>query len=214
MSKPVAMITGASRGLGAELAKALSQTHHIIAISRTIGALETLDDQIKKCGGSSTLAPIDLTDENAIAQLCRSIFDRWGKLSLWAHTAIHAAPLGPVITIDSKDWEKSVANNVTALVKLIPMISPLLQEDSKAVFFEDNTIMKKFSSIYGATKAAQIQIVKTWKDECKSSGPQIYILQPNPMPTAVRARFYPGENRKKLQSVDIEAKRLVSLIEL
>ena len=88
MSKPVAMITGASRGLGAELAKALSQTHHIIAISRTIGALETLDDQIKKCGGSSTLAPIDLTDENSIAQLCRSIFDRWGKLNLWAHTAI------------------------------------------------------------------------------------------------------------------------------
>ena len=214
MSKPVALITGASRGLGAELAQILSQTHHIIAISRTIGALEALDDKIKKCGGSCTLAPIDLTDENAIAQLCRSIFDRWGKVSLWAHTAIHAAPLGPVITIDSKDWEKSVKNNVTALAKLIPMVSPLLEEDSKAVFFEDNTIMKKFSSIYGATKVALIHIVKTWKDECKSSGPQIYILQPNPMPTAVRARFYPGENRKKLQSVDIEAKRLVSLLEL
>ena len=115
MSKPVALITGASRGLGAELAQILSQTHHIIAISRTIGALEALDDKIKKCGGSCTLAPIDLTDENAITQLCRSIFDRWGKVSLWAHTAIHAAPLGPVITIDSKDWEKSVKNNVTAL---------------------------------------------------------------------------------------------------
>ena len=94
------------------------------------------------------------------------------------------------------------------------MVSPLLEEDCKAVFFEDTTIMKKFSSIYGATKAAQIHIVKTWKEECKSSGPQIYILRPNPMPTAVRARFYPGENRKKLQSVDIEAKRLVSLLEL
>ena len=93
MSKPVALVTGASRGLGAELAKALSLTHHIIAVSRTIGALEALDDQIKARGGSSTLAPIDLTDENAIAQLCRSIFDRWGKVKLWAHTAIHAAPL-------------------------------------------------------------------------------------------------------------------------
>ena len=214
MTKPVALITGASRGLGAELAQILSKTHHIIAISRTIGALEELDDQIKKCGGSSTLAPIDLTDENAIAQLCRSIIDRWGKISLWAHTAIQAAPLGPVITIDSKDWEKSITNNVTALAKLIPMVSPLLEEDSKAVFFEDNTIMKKFSSIYGATKAAQIHIVKTWQDECKSTGPKICILQPNPMPTAVRARFYPGENRKGLQSVNIEAKRLVSLLEL
>ena len=74
--------------------------------------------------------------------------------------------------------------------------------------------MKKFSSIYGATKSAQIHLVKTWQYECKSTGPQIYILQPNPMPTAVRARFYPGENRKDLQSVDIEAKRLVSLLEL
>ena len=214
MSKPVALITGASRGLGAELAQVLSSTHHIIAVSRTIGALEALDDQIKKSGGSSTLAPIDLTDENAVAQLCRSIFERWGKVRLWAHTAIHAAPLGPVMTIDNKDWEKSVTNNVTALAKLIPMVSPLLEEDSKAIFFEDNTIMKKFSSIYGATKAAQIHLVKTWQNECKSTGPQIYVLQPNPMPTAVRARFYPGENRKKLQSVEIEAKRLVSLLEL
>ena len=214
MSKPVALITGASRGLGSELAKALSSTHHIIAVSRTIGALEALDDQIKARGGSSTLAPIDLTDENAIAQLCRSIFDRWGKVKLWAHTAIHAAPLGPVITMDLKDWEKSVTNNVTALAKLIPLVSPLLEEDSKAIFFEDNTTMKKFSSVYGATKAAQIHIVKTWQDECKSIGPQIYILQPNPMPTAIRARFYPGEDRQKLQSVDLEAKRLVSMLEL
>ena len=214
MSKPVALITGASRGLGAELAKSLSSTYHIIAVSRTIGALEELDDQIKKRGGSSTLAPVDLINTNAVAQLCRSIFDRWGKVRLWAHTAIHAAPLGPVITTDSKDWEKSITNNVTALAKLIPMVSPLLQEDSKAIFFEDTTIMKKFSSIYGATKAAQIQIVKTWQDECKSTGPKIYIAQPNPMPTAVRARFYPGENRKELQSIEKEAKRLVSLLKL
>ena len=214
MSKPVALITGASRGLGAELAKSLSSTYHIIAVSRTIGALEELDDQIKKRGGSSTLAPIDLINTNAVAQLCRSIFDRWGKVRLWAHTAIHAAPLGPVITMDSKDWEKSITNNVTVLAKLIPMVSPLLQEDSKAIFFEDTTIMKKFSSVYGATKAAQIQIVKTWQDECKSTGPKIYVAQPNPMPTAVRARFYPGENRKELQSIEKEAKRLVSLLKL
>ena len=214
MSKPLALITGASRGLGAEFAQVLSSTHHIIAVSRTVGALEALDDQIKKSGGSSTLAPIDLTDQNAVAQLCQSIFERWGKVRLWVHTAIHAAPLGPVITVDNKDWEISVTNNLTALAKLIPMVSPLLDEDSKAVFFEDNTIMEKFSSIYGATKAAQIHLVKTWQNECKSTGPQIYVLQPNPMPTAVRARFYPGENRKKLQSVETEAKRLVSLLEL
>ena len=101
------------------------------------------------------MAPIDLTDENAIAQLCRSIFDRGESKPLGSHCN-PCCSLGPVITIDSKDWEKSIKNNVTALAKLIPMVAPLLEEDSKAVF-EDNTIMKKFSSIYGATKAAQIQ---------------------------------------------------------
>ena len=73
--------------------------------------------------------------------------------------------------------------------------------------------MKKFSSIYGTTKIT-IHLVKTWQNECKSTGPQIYVLQPNPMPTAVRARFDPRKNRKNLQSVKIEAKRLVSIIEL
>ena len=136
MSKPVALITGASRGLGAELAQILSSTHHIVAVSRTVGALEALDDHIQKCGGSSTLAPIDLTDENAVAQLCRSIFDRWGKVRLWAHTAIHAAPLGPVITMDSKDWEKSIKNNVTALAKLIPMLSHYSRRIAKPFFLK------------------------------------------------------------------------------
>ena len=144
MSKPLALITGASRGLGAEFARVLSSTHHIIAVSRTVGALEALDDQIKKSGGSSTLAPIDLTDQNAVAQLCRSIFERWGKVRLWVHTAIHAAPLGPVITVDNKDWEISVTNNLTALAKLIPMVSPLLDEDSKAVFLKIIPLWKSF----------------------------------------------------------------------
>ena len=214
MTKPVALITGASRGLGAELSKIFSLTHHIIAVARTIGALEALDDEIKSKGGSCTLAPIDLTDEKATAQLCRSIFDRWGTLKIWAHTAIHAAPLGPVMTIDSSDWNKSVKNNVTALAHFIPMVTPLLGDNSEVIFFEDKTIMKKFSSIYGATKAAQIHIAKTWQNETKSTGPRIHIFQPNPMPTALRGRFYPGENRNDLQSIDLEAKRLVSFLDM
>ena len=74
--------------------------------------------------------------------------------------------------------------------------------------------MKKFSSIYGATKAAQIHLAKTWQNETKSTGPRIHIFQPNPMPTALRGRFYPGENRNDLQSIDLEAKRLVSLLDM
>ncbi|MCK4712592.1 MAG: SDR family NAD(P)-dependent oxidoreductase, partial [Marinosulfonomonas sp.] len=86
-SEPVALITGASRGLGAALALALAPTHHIIAVARTTGGLEDLDDRIKAKGGSTTLAPMDITQDAAMQHLCRSIFERWGGLGMWVHTA-------------------------------------------------------------------------------------------------------------------------------
>ena len=91
----LALITGASRGLGAALALELSKTHHVVAVARTVGALEELDDRIKAQGGQATLAPMDICVPEAMAQLCRSIHDRWGKLDLWAHAAVHAPPLTP-----------------------------------------------------------------------------------------------------------------------
>ncbi|MDX1785537.1 MAG: SDR family NAD(P)-dependent oxidoreductase, partial [Roseovarius sp.] len=90
---PVALITGASRGLGAALAEELAPHYHIVAVARTTGALEELDDRIQAAGHSATLAPMDITNPDAMRQLCRSIHDRWGGVALWAHTAIHAAPL-------------------------------------------------------------------------------------------------------------------------
>ena len=89
----LALVTGASRGLGAALAYALSRDHHVIAVAKTVGGLEELDDRIQAAGGQATLAPLDVTDAGAMAHLCRSIHDRWGGLDLWAHCAIHAAPL-------------------------------------------------------------------------------------------------------------------------
>ena len=89
------LVTGASRGLGAALALALAPEHHVICVARTVGALEELDDRIQAKGGSATLAPMDVTNRDAMAQLCRSIHDRWGGLALWAHTAVHAPPLTP-----------------------------------------------------------------------------------------------------------------------
>ncbi|MFA5582050.1 MAG: SDR family NAD(P)-dependent oxidoreductase, partial [Paracoccaceae bacterium] len=126
MARKIALITGASRGLGAAMAEALAADHHIIALARTTGALEELDDRIKALGGDATLAPMDITNTDAMAQLCRAIFDRWGHVDTWVHSAIHAAPLAPAPHIDAKDWEKSVAINVTATGRLIPMIAPLL----------------------------------------------------------------------------------------
>lgn len=207
-----ALITGASRGLGAAFAKALAPTHHIIAVARTIGALEELDDEIRSRGGQSTLAPMDITTKPAMAQLCRGIYDRWNHLDLWVHTAIHAAPLSPAPHIDDRDWEKSFAINVDATQHLITMLAPLLGQTGQAVFFDDAAGGHKFFGSYGATKSAQIALAKSWQAETISTGPRITIMTPAPMPTAIRARFFPGEDRASLAEPALQARRLLTTI--
>ena len=203
-----ALITGASRGLGAAFAESLCDTHHIIAVAKTTGALEELDDRIKAKGGSATLAPMDITNADAMATLCRGIFDRWGGLDLWLHTAIHAAPLTPTDHVDSKDLAKSVATNVTATATLITYVSPLLGQSGHAVFFDDPRAGEQFFGSYGATKAAQIAPARSWQAETQKTGPSVTILAPGPMPTATRARFFPGEDRTPLADIHQEAARL------
>lgn len=211
-ARPVALITGASRGLGAGLAEALAPTHHIVAVARTVGALEELDDRIRAAGGQATLAPMDITTPEAMAQLCRSIHDRWGRADLWAHTAIHAAPLSPAPHIDAKAMAKSVAINVTATATLIAMVAPLLAaaEAGRAVFFDDPHAGEKFFGAYGATKAAQIALARSWQAETLRTGPRVDILSPAPLATALRARFFPGEDRAALTPPREEAARLLT----
>tara|TARA_R110002049_G_scaffold23545_3_gene83318 strand:- start:33610 stop:34263 length:654 start_codon:yes stop_codon:yes gene_type:complete len=193
-----ALITGASRGLGAALATALAPTHHIIAVARTTGALEELDDRIQAGGGSATLAPMDVTNADAMAVLCRGIHDRWGGLDLWLHCAVHAAPLTPSDHIDPKDMDKSIACNITATARLITFVAPLLGQSGQAVFFDDPRAGAKFFGSYGATKAAQIALARSWQAETAQIGPRVAILTPDAMPTATRARFFPGEDRAPL----------------
>ncbi len=208
----LALITGASRGLGAALAQALAPSHHIIAVARTTGALEELDDRIQTAGGSTTLAPMDITIPDAMATLCRGIHDRWGHLDLWLHTAIHAAPLSPANFIDPKDWQTSMAVNATATSVLIPYIAPLLGETGQAVFFDDPRAGQKFFGCYGGTKVAQMALARSWAAETRKTGPRVHILEPRPMPTAPRARFFPGEDRNALASPHDEAARLLALL--
>ena len=193
-----ALITGASRGLGAALAEALAPDFHIIAVARTTGALEELDDRIKARGGAATLAPMDITSTEAMATLCRGIHDRWGKLDLWLHTAVHAAPMAPTDHVDAKDMAKSVACNVTATATLIPFVAPLLGQSGQAVFFDDPRAGEKFFGSYGATKAAQIALARSWQAETKAIGPKVHVLTPEPMSAATRGRFFPGEDRSAL----------------
>jgi NAD(P)-dependent dehydrogenase (short-subunit alcohol dehydrogenase family) len=207
-----ALITGASRGLGAALAEALCDSHHIIAVAKTTGALEELDDRIQARGGSATLAPMDITNADAMATLCRGIFDRWGSLDMWFHTAIHAAPLAPADHIDAKDMSKSVALNITATSTLITYVSPLLGQSGHAVFFDDPVVAGKFFGSYGSTKAAQIALAKSWQAETAKIGPHVHIVTPAPMPTATRARFHPGEDRAALHSPQSQAADILAAL--
>ncbi|MFY0622598.1 MAG: SDR family oxidoreductase [Pelagimonas sp.] len=205
----IALITGASRGLGFALAEALAPAYHIVAVARTVGGLEELDDRIKAKGGEATLAPMDITNRDAMAHLCRSIHDRWGGISLWAHTAVHTSALTPAIYLDPKEWQKSMSTNVDAMGHMIPFVAPLLGEDGTALFFDDPKGGEKFYGYYGTTKTAQIGLARTWAAESAKTGPKVHVLSPNPMATAVRARFHPGEDRYALAAPADEAARLL-----
>lgn len=210
----IALITGASRGLGAAMAEKLAPTHHIVAVARTTGALEELDDRIQAKAGHATLAPMDITNTDAMAHLCRNIHDRWGHADLWVHTAIHAGPLAPANHLDSKDWTRSIAINATATANLIGMVDPLLRAAPRgqAIFLDDPRAGEKFFGHYGATKAAQMALVRSWQAETHRTGPKVTILTPHPMPTATRGRFFPGEDRAKLTAPSVEADRLLALL--
>ncbi|MCA3440389.1 MAG: SDR family oxidoreductase [Rhodobacter sp.] len=219
MSQKIALITGASRGLGAAMAEELAaRGWHVVAVARTVGALEELDDRIKANrqpgGGAVTLAPMDVTRDDAMRHLCLSVHDRWGRADLWVHSAVHAAPLSPAAHLDARDWEKSIAINLAATGLLIPMVEPLLRaaEKGTALFLDDPRGGQPFFGAYAATKAAQIALARSWQAETVRTGPRVLIETPAPMPTATRARFFPGEDRARLADPRAEAARLVALI--
>lgn len=208
----IALVTGASRGLGAALAEALAgRGWHILAVARTSGALEELDDRIRQAGGTATLAPLDVGQPEPMTKLAEAVAGRWGGLDLWAHCAIHAAPLAPAGHVDAKDFQKSVDLNIVATRGLIALFEPLLRARSgTALFLDDPRAGQKFFGSYGATKAAQIALAKSWQAETDKIGPRVVIAQPAPMPTATRARFFPGEDRAPLSPCKAEAQRILA----
>ncbi len=215
----LALVTGASRGLGAAFAEALAlRGWHVVAVARTVGGLEDLDDRVRAAGmpgaGSLTLAPMDITNDDAMRHLCLNIHQRWGGLQLWVHAAVHAAPLGPAGSLDGKDWDKSSATNIRATGSLIPMVEPLLRAgQGTALFLDDARGGQKFFGAYGASKAAQIALARSWAAETVRIGPRVVIATPQPMPTATRARFFPGEDRTGLATPRAEAARLLDALD-
>ena len=214
LSKRIALVTGASRGLGAAFAETLAlRGWHVVAVARTVGGLEELDDRVKaaRAPGALTLAPMDILNDEAMRHLALSIYERWGKLDLWAHAAVHAPPLAPAAHLDTGDWDKSVAINLRATGLLIPMLEALLRASTSgtAIFFDDPRAGTPFFGAYGATKAGQIALARSWAAETARHGPRVEVTTPQPMATAVRARFHPGEDRSVLAQPIDEAARLL-----
>lgn len=210
----IALVTGASRGLGAAMAEALAARGvHVIALARTVGGLEELDDRIQAAGGSATLAPMDIAQDEALAHLCASVFSRWGRLDWLVHCAIHGPPMAPAAHIDAKDWARSIEVNLRATGRLIAMTAPLLGASprGRALFFADTgRAGAAHFGAYGASKAAQEALVRSWQTESARTGPEVHLLSPRPMATALRARFHPGEDRTALTAPQDEARRLLA----
>ena len=209
------LVTGASRGFGFACAAAMGAAGaHVLAVARTVGGLEELDELVTSTGGSATLVPLDICDDAGLERLGAAIHDRWGRADLWLHTAIHAAPLQPAEHIDAKELDKTIAVNIRAFQRLIRVVDPLLRlsPHPMALIAAANATGAKFHGTYTASKAAQSALTQAWAAE---SGARITIAEvvPPPMPTALRARFHPGEDRAPLCPIDEAASRLMDRLE-
>lgn len=196
----LAVVTGASRGIGYQLAKGLAaEGAHIIAVARTVGGLEDLDDEIQAAGGSTTLVPLDLADFEALDRLGHSIYERWGKLDMLVGNAGLLGGLSPIGHIDPKDWDQVMAVNVTANWRLLRSLDPLLRqsEAGRAVFFSSGAAHKclPYWGVYSVSKAALEALVRTYAAETATTGNvRVNLVNPGPMRTAMRAKAMPGEN--------------------
>ncbi len=214
-SDTIALVTGASRGLGYATALELAKKGaHVIAVARTIGGLEDLDDAIKAAGGSATLVPLDITEDEGLQRMCLSIYERWGRIDLLVHCAAHAEPLAPVPHISDKNFARCMAVNAIGTQRIIALTDPLLRasDEGTAVFIEDHQEGKKFYGAYAASKAAAQVVVDAWKLETAKLPPRVLTFAPKPMPTGLRARFFPAEDRDALTPPETEARRLVDIL--
>ena len=217
LKNKIALVTGSSRGFGYSVALKLAQEGaDLIITSRTTGALEELSEKILNYGGKVTVAPLDLRNQLHTQLFCKNIYEKFGKIDLFIHSAFLAIPMAPIETISEKDVSKYFDANTFLTQRLIKLIHPLLkkQKDSIAVFISDNTkkTNKKFLGIHNAIQAANKEIVMSYSQETLRIGPKVLLFEPLPMPTTTRSIMFPGENKKKLSSCKEEANKLIKLL--
>ena len=196
----IALVTGASRGIGQASALALAKAGaHVVAVARTQGALEALDDEIKAATGQpATLVPMDLAEPDGLDQLGLALHNRFGRLDILIHAAAMLGPLTPVAHIEPKQWDKVIALNLTAPYRLIRAMEPLLRasEHPRAIFLTSGRAIrpKAFWGPYGVTKAGLEHMVRTWADELEQTKVRAVLLDPSVMRTRMRAEAMPGED--------------------
>lgn len=204
----VALVTGASRGIGYAVAKNLAGLGaHVICVARSVGGLEDLDDEIRALGSSATLVPLDLKDYDGIDRMGKAIFDRWGKLDILVGNAGMLGILSPLGHIEPKLWDEVMAVNVTANWRLIRSMDPLLRrsENGRAVFMSSAAAQKftAYWGVYSTSKAALEALVQTYANEVPDSV-DVSLVNPGPIATAMRAKAMPGEDAQTLpKPVDI-----------
>jgi NAD(P)-dependent dehydrogenase (short-subunit alcohol dehydrogenase family) len=213
----VALVTGATRGIGRATALALSAAGaHVIAVGRTQGALEDLDDEARALGGEGvTLVPLDLTNGAGIDQLGFEIFQRHRRLDILVHAAAALSRLWPVAHVPPETWDRLLATNLTSAYRLIRSLEPLLRASpsARAIFITDAQAARPaaFWGAYAATKAAIEAMVRAWADEVDNTSIRAVLVDPGAVRTRLRAEAFPGEDKTSLTNPAEIAPMIVEL---
>jgi NAD(P)-dependent dehydrogenase (short-subunit alcohol dehydrogenase family) len=212
----IALVTGASRGIGYFTALELAKSGaHVIAVARTVGGLEELDDEIKAVGGTATLVPLDLADMKAIDALGGSIHERWGKLDVLVANAGLLGTIAPIGHTKAKDFEKVMTINVNATWRLMRTVEPLIKasDAGRGIFLSSGVAhsCRPFWGAYAASKAAIETMARVWANELVNFGVRINNVNPGATRTAMRAQAVPGENPSTLPDPRDVAAKIVKL---
>lgn len=212
----IAVVTGASRGIGRAAALALAEAGaHVVALARTQGALEELDDEIGARGGSATLVPVDLKDLEALDRLGAGLNERYGKLDILFGNAGLLGGLTPLGHIDPKTWDDVMAVNVTSNWRLIRSLDPLLRRSDagRAIFVSSGAAHKctAYWGVYSVSKAALEALARTYAAETATTPVRVMLVNPGPLRTRMRASAMPGEDPETLRTPEDLAPYIVRL---
>jgi short-subunit dehydrogenase len=214
----LALVTGASRGIGAATAKALAaEGAHVILTARTAGALEQVEEAIHAAGGTATIAPLDLIETDSIARLASAVAERWGTLDILVLNAATLGSLSAVQAIDAKEFAKVMTLNVSAQQALIAAFDASLRKSARARVIAITSKVgrqpRAFWGAYGASKAAFETLVQAYGEEVEGiSNVRVALLDPGATRTAMRERAYPGEDPASVKPPEVVADRIVELV--